>query len=116
MIVRRTSAFPAKREVVFEKLQRLETLQYIASPYASFVPVDENAEMVWQIGSTSSYRFKLFGVIPFGTHTIRIERFDIDGIQSREHNEHVPVWDHKITLRDAGEKTAYTDEVDIKAG
>ena len=116
MIVRRTSVFPAKREVVFEKLQRLETLQYIASPYASFVPVDENAEMVWQIGSTSSYRFKLFGVIPFGTHTIRIERFDIDGIQSREHNEHVPVWDHKITLRDVGNQTEYTDEVDIKAG
>lgn len=116
MIVRKTSLFPACREEVFEKLQRLKTLQYIASPYASFVPVDENTEMVWQVGSTSSFRFKLFGVIPFGTHKIRIERFDIDGIQSREHNEHVPVWDHKITLRDVGNQTEYTDEVDIKAG
>ena len=78
--------------------------------------MDENTEMVWQVGSTSSFRFKLFGVIPFGTHTICIERFDIDGIQSREHNEHVPVWDHKITLRDVGNQTEYTDEVDIKAG
>ena len=116
MIVRKTSLFPACREEVFQKLQRLETLQYIASPYASFVPVDEDTEIVWQVGSTSSFRFKLFDVIPFGTHTIHIERFDIDGIQSREHNEHVPVWDHKIMLRDAGEKTEYTDEVDIKAG
>lgn len=116
MIVRKTSLFPACREEVFEKLQRLKTLQYIASPYASFVPVDENTEMVWQVGSTSSFRFKLFGVIPFGTHKIRIERFDIDGIQSREHNEHVPVWDHIITLRDVGNQTEYTDEVDIKAG
>ena len=116
MIVRKTSLFPACREVVFEKLQRLDILQYVAAPYASFVPVNERTDMVWQVGSTSSYRFRLFGVIPFGTHTICIERFDIDGIQSREHNEHVPVWDHKITLRDVGNQTEYTDEVDIKAG
>ena len=116
MIVRKTSLFPACREVVFEKLQRLDTLQYVAAPYASFVPVNERTDMVWQVGSTSSYRFRLFGVIPFGTHTICIERFDIDGIQSREHNEHVPVRDHKITLRDVGNQTEYTDEVDIKAG
>ena len=116
MIVQKTSLFPVCREKVFERLQRLETLQYIAAPYASFVPVNGDADMVWQIGSTSSYRFKLFGIIPFGTHTIHIERFDIDGIQSREHNEHVPVWDHKITLRDSGAQTEYTDEVEILAG
>ena len=116
MIVRKTSLFPACREAVFEKLQRLDTLQFIAAPYASFVPVSESTDRVWQVGSTSSYRFKLFGVIPFGTHTICIERFDIDVIQSREHNEHVPVWDHRITLRDADGQTEYTDEVNIKAG
>lgn len=116
MIVRRTSVFPAKREVVFERLQRLETLQEVAAPYASFTPVDDNADSVWQVGSESSYRFKLFGLIPFGTHTIRIERFDMNTVQSREHNEHVPVWDHKITLTNKGEETEYTDEVEIRAG
>lgn len=116
MIVHKTSIFPAEREVVFEKLQRLETLQTVAAPYASFEPVSKNEASVWRVGGVSSYRFKLFGVIPFGTHTIRIERFDIDVIQSREHNEHVPVWDHKITLRDRGAETEYTDEVEIRAG
>ena len=116
MIVRKTSLFPSCREAVFEKLQRLDTLQFIAAPYASFVPVSESTDRVWQVGSTSSYRFKLLGVIPFGTHTICIERFDIDVIQSREHNEHVPVWDHRITLRDVDGQTEYTDEVNIKAG
>ena len=91
-------------------------MQYIAAPYASFVPVNESTDIVWQVGSTSSYRFRLFGFIPFGTHTICIERFDIDVIQSREHNEHVPVWDHRITLRDVDGQTEYTDEVNIKAG
>ena len=35
MIVMKSSVFPAARETVFEKLQKLETLQYIARPYAT---------------------------------------------------------------------------------
>ena len=116
MIVRKSSLFPAPREEVFARLQRLETLQYIAAPYATFTPVAKNAGSSWKEGATSSYRFKLFGFIPFGVHTIRIERFDADGIQSRESNPHVPVWDHLITLKDMGEQTEYTDEVEIHAG
>ncbi len=34
MIVRKTSIFPAKRSDVFTCLQRLQTLQIIAAPYA----------------------------------------------------------------------------------
>ena len=75
MIVQKTSVFPAPRDVVFQKLQRLETLQTIASPYAAFEPVD-SAAAVWTVGGKSSYRLRLFGFIPFGTHTIRIVRFD----------------------------------------
>lgn len=116
MIVRRTSIFPAARAEVFARLQRLETLQTIAAPYASFTPVEESAGFKWQEGSVSSYRFKLFGLIPFGTHTIRIERFDMDVVQSREGNAHVPVWNHRITLKALGACTEYTDEVEIRAG
>ncbi|MBR1584937.1 MAG: hypothetical protein IJ662_05295 [Clostridia bacterium] len=114
--VRKTSIFPVKRDVVFAKLQELSTLQYIAAPYASFTPIDAAQPAVWTVGSTSAYRFRLFGFIPFGTHTIHIERFDRDGIRSREGNEHVPVWNHKIYLKDHGNDTEYTDEVDIEAG
>ena len=98
MIARKTSVFPVPRQNVFTRLQQLETLQYIAAPYATFAPVDGQKNVTWQIGSTSVYRFRLLGFIPFGTHTIRIERFDMDVVQSRENNEHVRVWDHKITL------------------
>ena len=83
MIVQKTSVFPASRDVVFQKLQRLETLQTIAKPYATFEPLG-NATTVWTVGSKSSYRLRLFGFIPFGTHTIRIVRFDPDGVSSRE--------------------------------
>ena len=97
MIVQKTSVFPANRDVVFQKLQQLETLQYIAKPYATFEPIGETVSM-WTVGSTSSYRFRLFGVIPFGTHTIHIVRFDQSGVSSREGNEYVPVWNHDIKM------------------
>ena len=116
MIVRKSSVFPAPREEVFARLQRLETLQYIAAPYATFTPAEKNTGLSWKEGVTSSYLFRLFGFIPFGVHTIRIERFDRNGIQSREHNRHVPVWDHLIMLEDLGDQTKYTDEVEIHAG
>ena len=116
MIVQKTSVFPAPRDVVFQKLQRPETLQTIAKPYVAFEPVD-NATAVWTAGSTSSYRLRLFGFIPFGTHTIRILRFDPEKISSREGNRHVPVWNHDILLVPADENhTEYTDRVEIRAG
>lgn len=116
MIVQKTSEFPASRDVIFQKLQKLETLQHIAKPYATFEPV-KNAVSTWAVGSTSSYRFRLFGFIPFGTHTVHIVRFDPDGISSREGNEHVPFWNHDINLEVLDDyHTRYTDRVEIKSG
>jgi len=116
MIVQKTSVFPAPRDVVFQKLQRLETLRAIASPYAAFEPVDSTAD-VWTVGGKSSYRLRLFGFIPFGTHTIRIVRFDPEKVSSREGNGHVPVWNHDILLVPVDEShTEYTDRVELRAG
>ena len=95
MIVRRTSVFPSGRDVIFQKIRKLETLQYIAKPYATFEP-EGNSLGIWETGSTSSYHFKLFGIIPFGTHTIHIICFDPEKISSHEGNEHVPVWKRRF--------------------
>ena len=116
MIVQKTTVFPASREIIFEKLQKLETLHYIARPFATFEPVGA-AFSVWEAGSESSYRFRLFGFIPYGIHTIRIIRFDPDRISIREGNKHVPVWNHDITMvRLDDNHTKYTDRVEIRAG
>ena len=116
MVVERTSVFPADRDAVFQKLRQLGTLQAVAAPYATFEPV-QDAATAWAVGGTSAYRFRLFGVIPFGMHTIHIVRFDPDGISSREGNEHVPVWNHDIKLRPLDDShTEYTDRVEIHAG
>ncbi len=116
MIVRKSSVFPASRDAVFERLQKLETLQIITKPYAVFEPA-EPVDLDWTVGSTTSYRFKLFGIIPFGIHTIHIARFDVDRVSSREGNKHVPVWNHDISLIPLDrEHTRYTDRVEIRAG
>ena len=116
MIVQKTSVLPAGRDAVFQKLHKIETLRYIAWPFATFEPVG-NAILTWTAGSTSSYRFRLFGVIPFGTHTIHIVRFDPESIRSREANEHVPVWNHDIIMEPVdANHTEYTDRVEIRAG
>jgi hypothetical protein len=114
--VHRTSVFPANIDDVFNELQKLGTLQYIAAPYASFTPMDETKELIWTAGVSYSFRFRLFGVIPYGTHRINVIRFDKEQIYTREGNEHVPVWNHEILLKDMGDCCEYTDNVEIGAG
>ena len=118
MTIRKTSVFPASKNEVFKRLQKLETLQKIAYPYATFTPVNGKKNIVWKAGETSSYRFRLFGLIPFGTHTIHVVHFGLDeGIYTHEGNEYVPVWNHEIILKGIDDThTEYTDNVTIDAG
>lgn len=117
MIIIKTSIFPASKEKVFGKLQRLELLQQIAKPYATFSPVDERIT-VWEPGKSSAYKLKLIGIIPFGTHTINVLSFDKEaGIYTHEGNEHVPVWNHRIVLNGLPDnRCVYTDIVEMHAG
>ncbi len=116
--VKRTSIFPAGKEQVFQRLQKLETLQYVAYPYATFSPADGKADMKWEAGNTFSFHFRLFGLIPFGKHTIHVLRFSPEeGIFTREENKHVPIWNHEIILEQLEDGSCrYTDIVDIDAG
>lgn len=118
MIVTKTSIFPASRKLIFSRLLKLETLRYIAFPYATFTPVDVNDSFKWNTGTKSSYLFKLFCFIPMGIHTIQIISFDEErGVVSHEGNKFVPIWNHEIFLEKLDdEHTKYTDRVTIKAG
>ncbi|MBR4014617.1 MAG: hypothetical protein IKI88_00230 [Anaerotignum sp.] len=50
--VKKTSIFPADCVTVFSELQKIETLQYVAAPFASFIPVDGAKEVTWEPGSS----------------------------------------------------------------
>ena len=118
LTVKKSSVFPAAKDEIFRRLQKLKTLQYIAHPYATFKSVDNTEELTWQEDSAFAFHFKLFALIPFGVHTIKVIQFDIEkGIYTQEGNKHVPVWNHKIILEKINENTTkYTDIVEIQAG
>lgn len=114
----KSSLLYGSKEEIFNRLLEVETLQYIATPFARFISLDNDRKPKWQAGLTFSFYFYLFGFLPFGVHTIRVLSCDIDtGISTREHNRHVPVWNHRIYLQYVDDKTTrYTDEVEIEAG
>ena len=118
LTVKKSSVFPAAKDEIFRRLQKLKTLQYIAHPYATFKSVDDTEELTWQEDSAFAFHFKLFALVPFGVHTIKVIQFDIEkGIYTQEGNKHVPVWNHKIILEKINENTTkYTDIVEIQAG
>jgi hypothetical protein len=113
----KSSLFPANKEEIFLKLQKIETLQYIAKPFARFIPLDDNQSIKWKEGAKLSFRLYIFGFIPFGTHKIDVISFDKDsGISTLENNKHIPIWNHQIYLEPVDEGTTrYSDEVEIGA-
>lgn len=111
------NTFPSDIDSIFKLLTDVKTLQYIASPYASFKLIGDDKELVWSEGRTFSFLFKMFCFIPYGTHTIKVINFNKDEIYTNESNTHVPIWNHRIKLIDNGNGTTdYSDEVEIGAG
>lgn len=96
----------------------LSTLQQLAAPFASFTPLGGDRGLTWKAGSCYAFALKLFGVIPFGTHRIHVLRFGLDeGICTHEGNEHIPIWNHEIILRELDANCCeYTDRVEVGAG
>jgi hypothetical protein len=117
-----SSVFPAQPEEIWLLLSRVETLHYIVFPYAIFFPVDGATNMEWRADETYRFHLRVFGIIPFGIHTIRFKTFDRANftIQSVEENRFVPVWEHTITLElltaaSHNNSTKYTDTVELCA-
>ena len=117
LTVYRKSIFPADIDRVYRLLKKLKMLQYIAKPYASFTPVDGDSNIRWEKGQRAAFRFRLFCVVPFGVHTIRVISFSKQDIYTHESNTYVPIWNHRIKLRSLPDgRTEYSDEVEIGAG
>ncbi|UTY31983.1 hypothetical protein [Treponema putidum] len=115
----KSSIFPVNANVIWEKLQSLESLQYVAAPFAAFKLIDGEKNIQWECGKTFRLNFKLFGVIPFGIHSIYICTLDKETltIYSNENNPHVPIWNHRIQLEPIDDnRTKYTDCIEIESG
>jgi hypothetical protein len=118
--IRVASKLPASPAALWAQLTTVESLKYICKPWVVFwLRGHQPLPTTWREGDAFPLFLWLFGVVPGGRHTIRLERIDPHAfeIQSRESGTIVPVWDHLITLREAAPGiTDYTDEVDLYAG
>lgn len=115
----KTTVFPSCGEQIWDKLQQLQTLQFIAFPYATFKPLNAEQSLIWREGEAFNFRFKPFGIVPFGLHKISVVKFDkaTFEIYTKKANTYVPVWNHRIFLKQIDDSsTEYTDEVEINAG
>ncbi len=113
----KTSVFNTDIEKFFSLIQKLDTLQYIAKPYATFKSMNNENDLIWETGKTFSFKFKVFGCISLGIHTIKVREFNRDGIYTNESNRFCPVWNHRIIIEKIDEThIRYTDEVEINAG
>lgn len=113
-----SSILPASVDEVWDKLQHLGTLQYVAAPFASFESLDKG-KTIWREGETTKYKLKLFGIFSLGVHTIKIIQFEKNTytVLTNEENKIVPEWNHKIRLEIIDERSVrYTDEVELFAG
>jgi hypothetical protein len=111
---------PAPADRVWEALQRAETLQRIAAPLLQFRAAEAGGlPALWREGAEARLRLYLFGLLPVGHHTIRVDVADRERgeIRTRESGGMAPVWNHTIRIAAVGEgATRYSDEVDIRAG
>jgi hypothetical protein len=113
-----SSIFPATPDTIWPLLLRIETLRYITAPYAKFTPVNPYEKDEWCEGTAIDFRLWIFGFIPFGIHTILVQRLDESNyiVTSREKNRLVPIWNHTISLVPMNTlTTSYTDEVELNA-
>ncbi len=109
---------PRSPDWVWERVQKSETLHYVAAPWVRFKPKAGRFPDRWTTGNHESTLW-LLGVLPLGPQTISIE-FPDDAapmvLRDNGHGLMAKTWDHWIFVAADGGGTRYTDRVDVHAG
>lgn len=118
MLVRVSTRLPAPADLVWDAVQRTDTLRYVTRGLLGF-RLDAGAPERFAEGETYRMRLLFFGVLPGWRHEIRVVRLDSAHreIRTEEHGGPVRDWNHRITVDDEGwGSTRYLDEIEIAAG
>lgn len=120
MIARISTTLNADETDLWGKIIHPASLEYVASPFLTFKPIDESSfENDWVTDRVYKFRIYLFNVIPLGKHFIKLKEINRrkNIIRSQEAGLIASVWNHTITFSNVGKnKIRYTDEVEIRAG
>lgn len=120
MIARISTIMRTNEDRMWQKLQKVSSLMYVASPILKFRPQKGySLPDKWIIGTEYKLRISSFGIIPLGNHFIRLVELNQETkrIVSNEHGMLTRVWNHTITFNEIDDQTIrYTDEIEIEAG
>jgi hypothetical protein len=114
----RTIDLAAPASVVWDAVRTPAAFRTVTRGLLRYPPADRRTA-AWREGETVSGRLWLFGVLPFGRHTIRFARVDPAQLTltSHEHGGLIRSWVHDIVLEPLDDhRTRYTDRVEIDAG
>lgn len=123
MVINIETHFASNFETITNYVMFSKTLDYIAKPMVVFEPIDPNGfPENWKNGEYLA-KMKLFGIIPFSSQTIVIEK-----IKEKNPNEFIlrdngfssliNTWDHWIFIRKTKNENLvrYIDRIEIHAG
>jgi hypothetical protein len=120
MLARISTRLACTEAELWRKIIEPRSLQFVASPILSFVPVEAGVlDGEWQVGRAYPLKLYFLKFIPLGRHIIRLVKIDKDQntISSRESGLLAPVWNHNISFQEvAPGALSYTDEIEIQAG
>ncbi|HPQ45424.1 MAG TPA: hypothetical protein PKZ42_14480 [Syntrophales bacterium] len=120
MRARISTIIKTNEDRIWDELQKVSSLLYVASPILQFKPQkDHPLPERWTIGKEYKLRLSLLGIIPLGDHFITLVALDRKErtIISNEHGTLTNAWNHTIRLEAIDDQTTeYTDEIDIHAG
>ncbi|MFO7846240.1 MAG: hypothetical protein ACQETF_11215 [Bacteroidota bacterium] len=120
MIARISTHLSCSETELWKKIEKPKSLEFVAAPVLKFIPVGtDDFDDPWEINRDYNLKLYLFGLIPLGSHNIRLLKADKrrNIIESREKGLLTRVWNHTITFHEVGDrKVHYTDKIEIKAG
>ena len=120
MIARISTRLACSEDELWEKIIDPRSLQFVASPILSFVPVQEGSLTgEWLVGVPYQLNLYFLKFIPMGRHTIQLVRIDKEAntIISHERGLLARVWNHTIRFWEVTPGVlGYIDEIEIRAG
>jgi len=120
MIALISTVLPCTKDELWRRIVEPKSLQYVASPVLSFIPIEDGAlGDEWRIDKTYDLKLYFLKVIPLGRHSIRLVKIDKEAgvIESRESGLLARVWNHTIRFRQTANGTVnYADRIEIQAG
>ena len=105
---------------MWQELQKVSSLMQVASPVLKFTTKTGDAlPEKWAVGTEYRFRLFFFGVIPLGSHHIKLVKLDKQErkLVSNEHGSLARAWNHQIQFKSIGDDSIqYTDSIEIHAG